>query len=229
MRSALILALAIVCIMSVAPTSSALTWTNNIVLEEDGMSWDYTEDYTNQVATAYRGFIDSEVGNNDDHVSAWELMKVDYLTRNRLKTSLMEELDVAFDSSSEDVHVTDVDAEISLDVLGSTSKTDDITNMYFVTYSFDRNFFDMGGSMTFEGEPETEVAITLPADAKLLSYDGIKIKTIDTKDNRTAINGFFEEEGKITIDFTRDEAQTEVETEADEVPELESPENINIK
>lgn len=215
MRSALILALAVVCIMSIAPTSSAFTWTNNIVLEEDGMSWDYTEGYNGEVATSYRGFIDSEVGNDDDHVSAWELMKVDYFTRNRLKTALMEELDVAFDSSSEDIHVTDVDAEISLDVLGSTSKTANITNMYFVTYSFDRNFFDMGNSMTFEGQAETEVTITLPEGAKLLSYDGIKIKTIDTKDNRTAINGFFEEEGKITIDFTRDET----EVEADEAAE----------
>ncbi|SES96184.1 hypothetical protein SAMN04488587_1736 [Methanococcoides vulcani] len=219
MRSALILTLAIVFIMSVATISSAFTWTNNIVLEEDGMTWDYTEGYNGEVAISYRGFIDSEVGNDDDHVSAWELMKVDYFTRNRLKTTLMEELDVAFDSSSEDVHVTDVDAEISLDVLGSTSKTANITNMYFVTYSFDRNFFDMGNSMTFEGQADTEVNITMPSGAKLLSYDGIKIKTIDTKDNRTAINGFFEEEGKITIDFTRDEAQTEVETEADEVPE----------
>lgn len=213
MRSALILALAIVCIMAVVPTSSAYSWTNEIILEEDGMSWDYTEGYTGQVATAYRNFIDSEVGNNDDHVSAWELMKVDHITRNRFKKSLMEELDVTFDSSSEDVHVTDVDAEIALEVLGSTSKTDGITNMYFVTYSFDRNFFDMGGSVTFDGEPETEVAITLPADAKMLSYDGIKIKTIDTKDNRTVIDGFFEEEGKVTIDFTRDEVEAENEVE----------------
>ncbi|WP_135610005.1 hypothetical protein [Methanococcoides sp. AM1] len=205
--------------MSVVPTSSAFTWTNTIVLEENGMSWNYTEGYTGKVATAYRAFIDSEVGNKDNHISAWELMKVDRLTRNRLKTSLTEELDVTFDSNSDDVHTTDVDADISLDVLGSTSKTEDINNMYFVTYSFDRNFFDMGDSMTFDGEPKTEVTITMPAGAKMLSYDGVKIKTIDTKNNRTVVNGFFEEEGKITIDYTRKEAEIDVETEDDEIPE----------
>ncbi|NYT18786.1 MAG: hypothetical protein GKC08_00595 [Methanosarcinales archaeon] len=204
MRTALILALAVVCFMSVLPTSSAFTWTNTIVLEEDGMTWNYTEGYTGQVATAYRAFIDSEVGNNDDHVSAWELMKVDHLTRNRLKASLMEEMDVAFDSSSEDVHVTDVDAEISLDVLGSTSKIDEINNMYFVTYIFDRNFFDMGNSISFEGQPETEVTITLPAGAKLFSTKGIDNNTVDINNNRTTISGYFEEEGKITIDFYQD-------------------------
>lgn len=209
MRSALIPALAIVCIMSVAPVSSAFTWTNNIVLKEEGMSWNYTEGYTGQVAKAYRAFIDSEVGNNDDHVSAWELMKVDYLTRNRLKTSLMEELDVTFESSSEDVHVTDVDAEISLDVLGSTSKSDGITNMYFVTYSFDRNFFDMGDSMSFEGEPDTEVTIALPAGAKLLSTEGIDNKDVDMKDNMTVVSGFFSEDGNITINFTRDKLEVD--------------------
>ncbi|WP_440953176.1 hypothetical protein [Methanococcoides sp. FTZ1] len=211
MRPALILTLAVVCFMSVTPASSALTWTNNIVLEEDGMSWDYTESYKGQVATAYRKFIDSEVGNGDDHISAWELMKVDHFIRNRLRTILEEELDVKFDSSSKKVHVTDVDAEIALDVLGSTSKTDEITNRYFVTYGFDRNFFDMGSSMSFEGEPETEVTITMPEGAELVSYDGIKIRTIDTKENRTQIKGFFEEEGKITIDFTGDESRTETE------------------
>ncbi|WP_445475059.1 hypothetical protein ACT9XH_12020 [Methanococcoides methylutens] len=204
MRSALILALAFVSIMSVAPISSAFTWTNNIVLEEDGMSWDYTEGYTGQTATAYRGFIDSEVGNNDEHVSAWELMKVDRVTRNRLKTSLMKEMDVAFDSSSEDVHVTDVDAKIALDVLGSTSKTDDITNMYFVSYSFDRDFFDMGNSISFEGQPGTEVTIALPEGAKLFSTEGIDNKTVDINDNRTTLIGSFAEEGKITIDFYKD-------------------------
>ncbi|AKB86171.1 hypothetical protein [Methanococcoides methylutens] len=223
MRSALILALAVVCFISTMSASSALTWTNDIVLEEDGMSWDYTESYKGQVATAYRSFIDSEVGNNDDHVSAWELMKVDYFIRNRLRTSLEEELDVKFDSSSKNVHVTDVDAEIALGVLGSTSKADDIANMYFVTYDFEKNFFDMGSSMSFEGEPDTEVTITMPEGAELISYDGIRIKTIDTKENRTEIKGFFEDEGKITIDFARDEPKPEAEddVESEAGPETE--------
>lgn len=213
MRSALIVALALVCFMSAIPASSALTWTNEIVLEEEGMSWDYTESYTGQVSTAYRTFIDSEIGNDDGHVSAWELMKVDRFIRDKLRTSLEEELDVKFDIRSKDVHVTDVDAEITLDVLGSTSKTDDITNMYFVTYDFDRNFFDMGNSISFKGEPETEITITMPEDAELISYDGIRIKTIDTKENITEIRGFFEEEGSITIDFAREEVKTEAKDE----------------
>ncbi|MEL4306309.1 hypothetical protein [Methanococcoides sp. LMO-2] len=222
MRSALIMALTIVCFMSIIPASSALTWTNDIVLEEDGMSWDYTENYEGQVATAYRAFIDSEVGNNDDHVSAWELMKVDHFIRNRLRTTLEEELDVKFDSSSKNVHVTDVDAEIALDVLGSTSKTDEITNMYFVTYDFEKNFFDMGSSLSFEGEPKTEVTIIMPEGAELLSYDGIKIKTIDTKENRTEVKGFFEDEGKITIDFAREEAKPEAEDDVEAEAESET-------
>ncbi|NPE27436.1 hypothetical protein HNV12_05530 [Methanococcoides sp. SA1] len=185
--------------------SSAFEWRNTIVLEEDGMSWSYEEEYSGEDVGVYRSYADKNIGNNDAHISAWELMKLDHRVRNRLYDSLEKELDVMFNGSAKNVHVFEVDAEISRNVLGSTDKTDAINNRYFVTYTFEKDIFEMGQNISFDGEANTDFTITMPEDVEIIDTEGINSRFIETVDNCTMISGRFGVEGLVTVEFSKRE------------------------
>lgn len=197
------LLLALLTVAMVASPSYAFEWKNTIVLEGDGMSWSYEEGYSGEDVGVYRSYADKNIGNGDGYISAWELMELDHRVRNRLYGSLEKELDVMFDNSAQKVQVFEVDAEISRSVLGSTDKTDVINNRYFVTYTFEKDVFEMGDSVSFDGEANTDVTITMPEGMEVIATEGIDSRFVETVKNRTMISGRFGIEGLITVEFSK--------------------------
>ncbi|MCM1986736.1 hypothetical protein [Methanococcoides seepicolus] len=197
------LLLALLTVAMIASPSSAFEWKNTIILEEDGMSWSYEESYSGEDVGAFRSYADKNVGNGDGYISAWELMKLDHRIRSRLYGSLGKELDVMFDNSAKNVNVFEVDAEISRSVLGSTDKTDIINNRYFVTYTFEKDIFELGDSVSFDGEANTGLTITMPEGMEVIATEGIDSRFVETIDNRTVISGHFGIEGLATVEFSR--------------------------
>jgi hypothetical protein len=197
------LLLALLIVAMITSPSSAFEWKNTIVLEEDGMSWSYEEKYSGEDVGAFRSYADNNIGNGDGYISAWELMKLDHRIRNRLYGSLEKELDVMFDNSAKNVNVFEVDAEISRSVLGSTDKTDIINNLYFVTYTFEKDIFELGDRVSFDGEANTDLTITLPEGMEVIATEGIDSLSVETVEDHTVISGRFGIEGLATVEFSR--------------------------
>lgn len=187
----------------VSTPTSAFEWTNIITLEEDGMSWTYEEKYAGEDAELFRSFVDEKIGNDDGYVTAWELMKVDHRTRTRLQNSLDKQIDVVFDNTAKNVSVSSVDATISREGLGDIGKSEDITNMYFVNYKFEQDFFETGTSVSFDGEANTDIIITMPEGIEVIATEGIESRFIETIENRTIISGHIGTVEYITVDFNK--------------------------
>jgi hypothetical protein len=58
------------------------------------MTWSYTKTFTGTDSLMYRIRLDEEIGNNDSFINAWEILKMDKTMRERLQSSLGNELDV---------------------------------------------------------------------------------------------------------------------------------------
>ncbi len=183
------------------PGCADVTWENNITVRDNGMTWMYEEEYKDTVSLLYRNYIDSRIGNNDSHVSAWEVLKIDCATRKKLHDSIIKDMDVEMDNLSKGIHVIGVDAEISHDALGLTTKTDPISNTYLIEYAFDTTPFVEGANISFRGEPWSNVTIAIPDDVQIRTSQGFDNHTRVSGNNLTAIIGVFGSEGSITITF----------------------------
>jgi len=183
------------------PACADVNWENNITVRDNGMTWTYEEEYRDTASLLYRNYIDSGIGNNDTYVSAWEVLKIDYATRQKLHKAIIKEMDVEIDRSSKGIRITDVDADISNDVLGRTTKSDPIGNTYRIEYSFDTSPFVEGANISFRGEPWSNVTIAIPDDVQIRTSHGLENQSRVSGNDLTAIKGIFGSEGSITVTF----------------------------
>ncbi len=176
-------------------------WTNEIVLNENGMVWEYTDIYDHNTSILFRTTIDAFFGNNDSYVSAWELMKVDASTRDHFRTSLSKQMDVSKNGSSTDIHPMEFNAYIDRELLGRVDKTEPLKNTYAVTYVFDRPLLRSSGDFSFTGEPHTELTISFPEDTRISSTDGIDNATMLADRNVTSVKGWFDWTGIANVEI----------------------------
>ena len=109
----------IVCLMAVVIALSSTSayagfnWENNITVETYGMTWGYTEQYTEENFVFYKSYIDADLGNDDDYISAWELLKVDSITRESFHDSIINKMDVKINDSSSDIYLSETQSSRS--------------------------------------------------------------------------------------------------------------------
>lgn len=197
----------IVCLMAVAivllstPAFAGFNWENNITVGNDGMTWRYTEQYTEDNFVFYKSYIDVDLGNDDDYVSAWELLKVDSITREAFYDSIINDMDVKINNSSTGIHLSEIDSSISEDALGKVYRRGEVTNYYKVMYSFDGSLTELGTNIWFLAEPETNMTITFPAGIEITSIEGIENTTTTVHNRTTTLIGTIGFEGEITIGY----------------------------
>jgi len=180
-------------------------WVNTISINEYNMTWIYTETFNGSDSIIYRMSIDSELGNNDSFVNAWELLKADKETRKKLKSSIDSEPDVRIDNISESIRVTDVDSNLSSSIIGKTHSTDTIVNMFNVSYKWNESLLD-ARSIWFLGQANSPVTVNLPAGFIIINMSGMN-NTTEIKNDHVEIKGYFAEvsknRGEISINFTK--------------------------
>ena len=201
----------IVCLMAVAivllstPAYADFNWENNITVGTDGMTWGYTEQYTEENFVFYKSYIDSDMGNDDGYVSAWELLKIDSITRDTFYDSIINDMDVKINNSSTAIHLSEIDSSISEDALGKVHRRGDVTNYYKVMYSFDGALIELGTNIWFLAEPETNVTIIFPVGIDVTSTEGIENTTTIMHNNTTTLIGIVGFEGEISIGYAENE------------------------
>ncbi|HJH28411.1 MAG TPA: hypothetical protein C5S51_01755 [Methanosarcinaceae archaeon] len=197
----------IVCLMAIAivvfstPAYAGFNWENNITVGTDGMTWGYTEQYTDENFVFYKSHIDSDVGNDDGYVSAWELLKIDSITREAFHDTIIKDMDVKINNSSTAIHLSEIDSSISEDILGKVYRRGEVTNYYKVMYSFDKTLTELGTNIWFLVEPETNVTITFPVGIDVTSTENIEDTTTIMHNNTTTIIGIVGFGGKISIGY----------------------------
>lgn len=207
---AVILLLAI-CLLS--QTALAYSWENEINVESDSMSWKYTETYSGNRSVLFKVLIDSEIGNDDGFVSAWELLKVDVRSRKTFFDSINKDMDVAINNSSDSISILSVESSLSPELLGPVLSSGDVVNIYEVYYLFN-DTLPSTGSMWFRGEPGSNVTITLPDEFNITAIHGVdNVITADGHD--FSISGIFGPEGRATVEFAENTSDVMV----DELPE----------
>ncbi len=187
--------------MLVLPASAAYEWDNNITIDTDRMTWEYTEKYSGERSIVFKKLIDMEFGDNNDFVSAWELLKTDVETSKSFLKSIENNMDVEIDNSSRNVTLLRVETEMSRELIGSVDEESDIVNRYKVFYDFKTPLTESGSNMWFQGEPETDVTINLPADMNLVSVEGIDNWSLKDDPEGDRIKGEFDFSGEAVIHF----------------------------
>ena len=199
----------IICLMAAAiaisftatPVFAGFNWENNITVDMHGMEWEYTEQYTEDNFVFYKSYIDSDVGNDDGYVSAWELFKADSITREAFYDSIINDMDVKINNSSSAVHLGEIDSSLSENALGRVYRRGEVTNYYKVMYSFDKSLTELGSDIWFLIEPESNVTITLPEGFDVTSTEGIENATTLVHNSTTTLVGIVGFEGEITIGY----------------------------
>lgn len=187
------------------PCAAAFVPGNNITLERTGMTWNYNEKTTGDDAIFLRSIIDGDTGNMDGFVNAWEILKMEIVLSNKMKTSIEEEPDVKLNSTSENVELTDVDFQIPEEALGKVNKSSSITSLAFVTYSF-KEEIGPGTKIWLLGTPDSSVTITLPMGLDAEATEGLNNKSLGFENNRTVLKGTFDSEKNITLWLSENES-----------------------
>jgi hypothetical protein len=178
-------------------------WVNSITVGEYGMTWDYTESFSGNDSIMFRAYIDSEFGNNDSFVNAWELLKADKEIRKKFQSSIDREFDVRINNESAGIQVTDIDSTLSPGIIGNIHSADAVVNRYNVAYRW-KDTISNASSIWFMGQSNSPVTIILPPGMDVVSTSGIN--NLTKKINaHTELAGFFSEvsgdRGEITINF----------------------------
>lgn len=180
-------------------------WVNNITVKEYNMTWGYNETLRDIDAVMYRMSIDSELGNNDSFVSAWELLKADREMRRELTSSIENELDVRINNGTDSIQMLEVDSTLSSDTIGRTNSTDAIVNKYNITYMFKDSILN-ASSIWFLGKANTSVTIVMPPGVDVTNISGMK-NVIRKSAGHEEIAGFFapvsKDRGEITLALAR--------------------------
>ena len=180
-------------------------WMNNITVNEYNMTWSYTETFNGSDSVMYRINIDTELGDNDSFVNAWEVLKTDKETRKKLKSAIDSEPDVRINNVSEGIRIIDMDSNLSSAIIGRTHSTDTIVNRFIVSYQWNESILNMS-SIWFLGQARSPVTVVLPAGLDIVNISGMDNITKNIN-NLTGISGYFAEvsknRGEITINFTK--------------------------
>jgi hypothetical protein len=177
----------------------AYDWDNDIIVRSDSMSWTYTETYSGNHSVLFKVLIDSELGNDDGFVSAWELLKVDVKSRKTFFNSISKDLDVGVDNSSDFVHITSVESSFSSELVGPVSLSKNIVNVYEVNYLF-ADILPSNGSIWFRGEPGSNVTISFSEEFIANSTNGIDNLSTNLTNTSTLV-GVFGADGIISVQF----------------------------
>lgn len=203
--------------MFILPVAASYSWENDITVGLEGMSWTYTEQYSADESVLFRSFIDSELGDNDSFVAAWELLKMDRSSRKQLSDNLEDNMDVKINGSSDSIKPVSVESVLSAESMGPVSKDASIVNIYKVDYMFEDSL-PAEGDIWFLGEPGTHVTITFPESISVVSTEGIENVSIASEGYFPEVSGKFDFTGESVVYFEMNEAQV-VETEGtDAVP-----------
>ncbi len=182
----------------------AYSWENDIDIGHDSMSWVYTESYSDNHSLLFKVLIDSELGNNDNFVSAWELLKVDVKSRKTFFESISNEMDVRINNSSDGISIKSMESSFSSELLGPVTSPAHVVNIYEVHYSFS-SILPSAGNIWFRGEPGSNVTIKVPENIEIRGSHGIDdVTTINT--SNSSISGIFDKEGKASIEFAEKES-----------------------
>lgn len=210
MRS--LIAFLIIAMISGAANGGSL-WVNNITVNEFNMTWSYNETFTGIDSIAFRMKVDSNLGDNDSFVNAWEVLKADKELRKEFKSSIDRELDVRINNETNGIYSVDVDASLSPDLIGKTHLLDPLTNRYITTYRFNNSILN-AGSIWFLGQPESPVTIVMPQGVDVVNISGMVNYTISPADH-VEISGFFKsiskERGEITLTLSKNTSFTKTE------------------
>jgi hypothetical protein len=197
---------ALIFVLLTAGAGSAETpWVNSITVGEHDMTWNYTESFSGNDSIIFRAYIDSEFGNNDNFVNAWELLKADKEIRKNFQNSIDKEFDVRINNESVGIQVVDIDSTLSLGIIGNIHSVDAVVNRYNVSYRWKDSIFN-ATSIWFLGQSNSPVTIILPPGMDVVNTTGINnlTKKIDTQ---TELAGFFSpvsgDRGEITIKFIK--------------------------
>ena len=170
------------------PVNATFVWENNITVKYDEVQWTYKEIYTEGNALIYKDYVDLSLGNGDGFISAWEVLKTDVKTRSTLEKSILKQMNVLVNNSSESVVLADVSSSMSPELLGPVMQPEVIENLYTANYHFGGSFLGSGnGSISFIGEQHTPLVINMPEGIDITSTEGI--------DNVSVIN-----DGKVAKD-----------------------------
>lgn len=198
-------------VLAVAPAAASYSWENNITVGMEGMTWEYTEEYSGLQCILFRSAIDSELGNGDGFVAAWEILKMDTVSRKNLHGSVSRKMDVRINDSSSRILLSGVECVMSKELLGPVSKQEQVLNTYRVRYNFREPLPGQGDRIWFQGEPDTSVLITMPEGIDILEVEGIGNATIRKQGSVQKVKGDFDFTGEAVIVFreNRTAAQTE--------------------
>lgn len=198
-----IFAALVLVLLSVGEGAAEHQWINNITVGEYNMTWGYTESFSGNDSIMYRAYIDSEFGDNDSFVNAWELLQADKGIRRRLRGSIDNEFDVRINNESGGIQVIDIESTLSPGAIGNIHSIDAIVNTYNVTYKYNDSFFN-ASSIWFLGQSKSPVTIILPPGIDVTNISGISNLTKKTN-THTELSGFFTEisgdRGEIAINF----------------------------
>ena len=202
----------------------AYDWDNKITVGPDSMSWEYTESYSGDHSVIFKKFIDSDLGNDDGFVSAWELLKIDVKSRKTFSDSINEEMDVGIDDSSDMVKLLSVESDLSYELVGPVNSSRKIVNTYETFYSFDESL-PSNGSIWFRGQSRTDVSVTMPEGFNITGYEGIDESKTEMEGTRETVSGTFGDEGVVTVNFVifAAEAEEEISPEVDDTSETVLP------
>ncbi|WP_406660193.1 hypothetical protein V7O66_10090 [Methanolobus sp. ZRKC3] len=178
----------------------AYEWDNDIDVGPNSMSWKYTESYSGDHSVIFKTFIDSELGNGDGFVSAWELLKIDVKSRATFSDSISREIDVVLDASSDLVHLLSVESELSPELVGPINSSRNIVNVYEINYSFD-DALPSNGSIWFRGQSRSDVTITLPEGFSITGTQGLDRSKVYVADSRPTVSGVFGQDELATVSF----------------------------
>lgn len=195
----------------VVPASASYDWDNNITLKEDGMTWGYSETYSGNRSVIFKKYVDMEFGNDDGFVSAWELLKADVSMTKAFRKSIEDNMDVKIDNSSKNVILRDVEADMSSELLGTADEESDIVSEYEVFYDFKIPLDESGSMLWFQGEPGTDITISLPEGMEVISIDGIDNESVEEASKGTMIEGKLGFAGEVVIEYSIPEEETAVE------------------
>ena len=207
---------ALVLIVFTAGIGSAeRQWVNKITVNEYNMTWNYEETFTGMDAIGYRTSIDTELGNNDSFVNAWELLKADKEMRERLRMGIEREMDVRVNNETKGVEVVDVDSVLSPDIIGKTHIVDPIVNRYSVNYRFNESILN-ASSIWFLGQANSTVTIVLPPRVDVVNISGMDNVIRNSNEIKGVFKGISKDRGEITLALARNASF--------EMPEI----NVNV-
>jgi hypothetical protein len=192
-------------IFLVEPSAAAVIPLNNITIEKSGMTWEYKEQAEDNEAISFRKFVDTQTGNNNSFVNAWEILKAEKTLRAKMEEVLRTKPDVKLNQSSCPVKYRDIDFSIPEEALGITEKNSTINNSARVTYVFERELGE-ATDILFMGTPDSNLTISLPSGFDVKGTQGLEDKKLEFENSHAILKGSFDHGGNVTLWLLKNES-----------------------